>query len=181
MNLALVHETLAEPGGAEQVLAELRLVFPTAPVFVLEDAGEPRRDRIDVRSSFLQRVPHWIRRRRWHLPLLPIAAETLDLSAYDVVVSTSSSFAKGIVTRRGTLHICYCHTPTRFLWDAYASARRSFAPGDVRRLLFPPLAHALRLWDRVAAQRVDVFIANSETTRARIEKYYRRSAVVLRR
>lgn len=178
MKLALVHESLAESWGAERVLTELRAIFPGAPVFVLESGGTPEEQK-NLKVSFIRRLPRWVRRRRWHTPLLPIAPETFDLSAYDVVLSTSSSFAKGIVTRPLTLHLCYCHTPTRFLWDGYAGVRSAFAPWGISRAVFTVLMHVFRLWDRAAARRVDAFFANSETTRMRLQKYYRRDAVVI--
>ncbi|TSC73169.1 MAG: glycosyl transferase group 1 [Parcubacteria group bacterium Gr01-1014_38] len=180
MQLALVHESLTTLGGAERVLVELIAAFPGAPVYTLETRlRAPFLPPEKLTTSFLQGLPRVLRRSRAHLPLFPIAAETFDLSAYDVVVSSASGFAKGIVTRPGTLHICYCHSPTRFLWDAYHELLEEFPSGTIRRGLFQTLMHGLRLWDRAAARRVDLFLANSETTRAGIQKYYRREAAVL--
>lgn len=180
MRLALVHESLTALGGAERVLAELVAAFPEAPIYTLETLVEaPFLLGRTLRTSFLNRLPRALRRRRLHLPLLPIAPETFDLSHYDVVVSSASAFSKGIVTRPGTLHICYCHSPTRFLWDAYHRVMEEFPSGTMRRGAFQLLLHGLRLWDRAAARRVDLFLANSETTRARIQKYYGRDATVI--
>ena len=178
--IALVHEVLTALGGAERVLAELVAAFPEAPVYTLEArrrASFVSPEKLSM--SFVQRLPVVLRRSRLHLPLLPIAAETFDLSAYDVVMSSASGFVKGIITRPGTLHICYCHAPTRFLWDAYHALLNEFPQQTIRRGLFQTLTHGLRLWDRAAARRVDLFLANSETTRQRIQKYYHRDAAVI--
>ena len=159
------------------VLAE---IFPEAPIYTLLcDYGKwtkifPRKR---IRVSFLQRLPGFLRgRRRWLLPFLPLAAETLNLRDFDLVISSSAGFAKGIITNSRTVHVSYCHTPTRFLWDLhhfYASR------GSKLNLLARPLLHWLRLWDWAAAARVDYFIANSENTRRRVKKYYGREAEVI--
>jgi len=111
--------------------------------------------------------------------LYPLAPETFDFSAFDVVISSSSAFAKGIVTRPGSLHLCYCHTPPRFLWDLTHEVTADAPPRTLRRHLGTVVLHGLRMWDQLAARRVDQYIANSETTRARIRKYYRRDATVI--
>lgn len=179
MRVALLHDSLNTFGGAERVFLEITRIFPAAPVFVLERSTALRSILPQAQASFLQRIPHLLRRTRVHLPLLPIAAETFDLSRFDVVLSSTSSFAKGLVTRPGTLHICYCHAPTRFLWDAYHDLLRERRESGKRSIGFPLVMHALRLWDYAAARRVDLFLTNSETTRERIQKYYRRDAVVI--
>lgn len=179
MRVAIVHESLSETGGAERVLEELTRVFPGSPVYVLDAKKNARVGGARVSVSFLRRVPPNFRSRRWALPLYPIASETFDLSASDVVISSSSAFAKGIITRPNTLHICYCHAPTRFLWDAYPEILDEFDPGTFRRGALQLTLHALRLWDRAAARRVDLFVANSETTKARIRKYYGSDATVI--
>lgn len=179
MKVALVHESLTARGGAERVLAELQRVFPDAPLYVLESSPQAVRTPAGVHTSFLNRLPSAVRKRRFHLPLAPVAPETFDLSDYDVVISSASAFAKGIITRPGSLHLCYCHSPTRYLWDATADVVRELPPGTVRKGLLAVTFHVLRLWDRSAARRVDRFITNSETTKARIRKYYGRDAVVI--
>lgn len=178
MKVALVHESLAVRGGAERVIEELARTFPEAPVYTLEKEHHGLLADRDVRVSFLRHLPTTFRRHRWLLPLSPIAAETFDLSFSDVVISSSSAFAKGIVTRPNTLHICYCHAASRFLWDAYPEILAEHR-GSVRRGLLQITLHALRLWDRAASRRVDFFVANSETTRGRIRKYYGRNSTVI--
>ncbi len=177
MNVALVHESLATRGGAERVFTELIKTFPDASVYALE--GPTNGDWGKVTTSFLRYIPASLRRRRLSLPMHPIAPETFDLSAADVVISSSSAFAKGIVTRPTTLHLCYCHAPTRFLWDWHGETVRDAAFGSGRTWALRVILHGFRLWDHAAARRVDQFIANSETTRARIRKYYGRDSDVI--
>jgi glycosyltransferase involved in cell wall biosynthesis len=176
--VALTHDWLNSFGGAERVLAELLRLYPGAPVYTTVHAPErlPEEARgWDVRPSFLQRVPFARHRHRPFLPLMPLAFESFDVSAYDVVLATASAFAKGIIAPPDTRTICYCHTPPRYLWDQYHAQTR----GVRGRTLVALAAHWLRVWDRAAADRIDVFVANSETTAARIRRYYRRDAVVV--
>lgn len=179
MNVALVHDSLVSLGGAERVLEELTRVFPDAPVYVLERTSRHRHPSRMLSTSFLQRVPRLFGTRRWAFPLYAVAPETFDLSAYDVVLSSCSAFAKGVVTRPGSLHICYCHAPARFLWDATHETVDRFPAASVKRGVLRLALHALRIWDVAASRRVDVFIANSETTRSRIRKFYGRDAAVI--
>lgn len=179
MRVALVHESLAAYGGAERVLAEMQHVFPEAPLFTLEAAPAVARRFRPLSTSFLQRLPRWVRKRRFGLPLYPLAPETFDLSRYDVVLTSASAFVKGVVTRPGSIHICYCHSPTRFLWDLSHTVGEEWRHRSVRHGLLQLTLHGLRMWDQMAARRVDVFVANSRTTKERIAKYYRRDAVVL--
>ncbi|MDZ4225341.1 MAG: glycosyltransferase, partial [Candidatus Andersenbacteria bacterium] len=181
LKVALVHDELTRRGGAEIVLEELAMIFPQADIYALY-AGRPMMSingrKRSVHTSFLQHWPLWWRRHpKRVLPLLPYAAEQLDLSGYDVVISSASGFVKGIITRADIPHVCYCHTPTRYLWeDAGAATRRAPVwqrwPGRI-------LQHYLRLADFAAAQRVDYFIANSRWTKQRINTYYRREAKVI--
>lgn len=180
MKIALVHDALHTWGGAERVLAALCDAFPRAPLYTLTfDPKVAAALKTRVTGSFLQRLPAGLRHQWWTLPFRSIAPETFDLSEYDVVLTSSSAFAKGIVTRPSTLHICYCHTPTRFLWHDAPTLALTYPPGTVRRGLSLLTLHALRLWDHAAARRVDHFIANSAATRSRIRKYYGRDATVI--
>ena len=166
--IALVHDELIRRGGAEIVFEEMVKLFPKADVFALYSGGpELKLDGLTkpIHTSFLQRFPKWFRRHPARmLPWLPQAAEQFDFSEYDVVISSASAFAKGIVTRPHVLHICYCHTPTRYLWELK------------RNNVF---LHYLRLVDFAAAQRVDVWLANSRYTQERIRKYYRQESLVV--
>jgi len=182
MRIALVHDYLTQYGGAERVLEELALLFPDAPIFTLlyDEAatGGAFADRV-IHTSFLQKFPGIHSWYRFFPVLMPLAIERLNLSAYDVVISSSSSFAKGVLTREDALHICYCHTPTRFAWFDYKKiAGHSLYPGFVAPFV-PLLLPYIRLWDRMASARVDVYVCNSYTIAEKIKKYYRRTARVI--
>ncbi len=182
MRVALVHDHLAQNGGAELVLRVLHELWPDAPIFVL--VYDPKRAhpvfrQADVRTSFIQRLPGG---RRWYqplFPLMPVAIESYDLMEYDLVISSSASFAKGVITRADALHLCYCHTPTRYLWSYAHRYVEEFPTNRVFKMLLPPFLSYLRRWDRLAADRVDAYAANSNVVRQRIRKYYRRDATVV--
>lgn len=181
VKLAFVHDYLLTYGGAERVLQALHEMYPTAPIYTLFCDERIRGDYFpgaDIRTSYLDRIPFRKSFRRWLLPLLPNAVESFDLRDYDVVLSSTSAFAKGVITRAHARHICYCHTPPRFLWEDESSYRRAHVARILRPFLIP-LTHLLRLWDQHAAQRVDTFSANSRYTKERIHRYYRRDAEVV--
>ena len=177
MNLALVHDYLAQAGGAERVVSALHEIYPQAPIYTSvydKRATLSEFAQMDVRTSFLQKWP--IATRRWHklaLPYYPIAFEQFDFGRYDVALSNTTSFAKGIVTGPETCHICYCHTPARFAWrqQEYLTQSRS---GRFLAPLMRGMLHNLRAWDFSSAQRVDYFAAGSQNAARRIRKYYRR-------
>ncbi len=179
--IALLHDELTRRGGAEAVFEELIRLFPQADVYALY-AGRPRIT-VDgtthpVHTSFLQNFPAWFRRHPSRvLLLLPHAAEQLDFSQYDVVLSSSSGFSKSIVTRATVPHICYCHTPTRYLWDSALEATRRAS--SLTRWPLRLATHYLRLADYSGAQRVDTFLANSRYTQERISSYYRRESSIV--
>jgi len=182
--VALVHDYLAQAGGAERVVVALHQAFPDAPVFTSlydPDATLPAFRDMDVRTSFLQRVP-FLKTARFHkfaLPLYPQAFERFDLSGYDVVLSNTTGFAKGVITGPQTCHVCYCHTPARFAWR-YAEYVEQAGFGRAARLLLPLVVGRLRRWDyHVAQKRVDYFLANSHNIARRVEKFYERHADVL--
>lgn len=183
MKIALVHESLTHLGGAERVLAELHRMYPAAPIYALHHDKVVVRSLLpdaDVRLSFLRKFPAAVRRReRLFLPLLPVVPETFDLSEYDVVISSASGFAKGVVTRPKTLHISYCHSPTRYLWDWYPQVLTDHHLRGVRKAALLLLFHYLRIWDQSAARRVDRFVTNSAATKDRIRKYYGRVSDVI--
>jgi len=178
LKVALVHDYLIRFGGAERVLLALRDIFPQAVIYTLlydsEKMGKYFKG-TEIRASFCQKFPFWQKNHRFLLPLLPSAVESFNLRDYDLVVSSSSAFSKGLILRTKTLHFCYCHSPTRFLWDY----THSYDYPQIFRPLVKIITHWLRLWDRSAAGRVDYFIANSKTTASRIKKYYGREAKVI--
>lgn len=183
IRVALVHDYLIRWGGAERVLFALHKLFPSAPVYTLFADPAVYKDYFEdtiVRTSYLQRLPRFfLGHHQFLAPFCIAAVEQFDLANYDIVISSSSSFAKGVITRPETIHIWYCHTPTRFLWDwthQYAEHNlRSFAAKTVGRLGL----HVFRLWDFHAAQRPDYIITNSQAVRTRIQKFYRRDAAVI--
>ena len=182
MKVALVHDYLVQDGGAERVLRVLQELYPEAPTFTLvyraDTMGRLFQGK-DIRTSFLQKLPWGKTHYQWYLPLMPRATESFDLSSCDVVLSSSSAFAKGILTGPETLHLCYCHTPTRYLWTESAQYVQELRyPGFVKACI-PPLLARLRVWDRLAADRVDAFVANSRNVASRITKYYRRESHVI--
>ena len=182
MKMALVHDYLIQDGGAERVLLVFQDMWPDAPTHVL--LHDPKRvgpafDGKDIRTSFVQQMPFSLNAYKWYLPLMPAATEHYDLNSYDIVLSSTSAFAKGIITRPETLHFCYCHTPTRYLWsDTHTYVNELNMPGPMKTIVQNSLSR-IRVWDRAAADRVDRFIANSETVRQRIRKYYSRDSVVI--
>lgn len=180
MKVAIVHYWLVNMRGGERVLEALCAMFPQADIFthVYDPAAIP--DTITshfIKTSFIQALPRATRSYQAYLPLMPLALEQLDLRAYDLVISSESGPAKGVITRPDALHICYCHSPMRYLWDMYHDYRET--AGTLRRWLMPVIFHYLRMWDVSSAARVDHFVANSAFVASRIRKYYRRDSVVI--
>ncbi len=181
MRVAIVHYWLIGYAGGERVVSALLDLFPGADLFVLvADARisarfAPHR----VTTSFLQHVPGSRRFHRHLLPLAPLALEQFDLRGYDLVISSESGPAKGIITSLNTLHICYCHSPMRYIWDLYPEYIHGKDMKGLSRYIFMAAAHYMRLWDLASASRVDSFVANSRHTAVRIRKHYRREAAVI--
>ena len=179
--VAIVHDYLVDSGGAERVVIALHQQYPDAPIFTsVMDAQTTFADfrAMDVRTSFLQRLPVRKSNYKFLLPFFPLAFESLNLSDYDIVISSASAFAKGVITSSDTLHACFCHTPPRFAWRFHEYVAQE-QMGRVKQSLIQLIVHYLRGWDYTAAQRVDEFIANSQATARRIRKNYRRDAVVI--
>ncbi len=180
MKIALIHDWLTNMGGAERVLCVLRELFPDAPIYTTLFEPEKLADclaQADVRTSFLQRLPRWLRRHQRLLPWMPYAFEQFDLSGYDLVISSSHACAKGVLTRPETLHVCYCYTPMRYAWDMYHDYIHTLRGS--KRWLAIGFLHRIRLWDYISAQRVDRFVAISRSVAARIRKHYGADSLVL--
>jgi glycosyltransferase involved in cell wall biosynthesis len=179
MRVAIVHYWLLNHRGGEKVLDALCRLLPGADIFTLfcdPEALSPVVRQHRITASFLNPL------RRFHrslLPLMPMALESLDLRGYDLVVSSESGPAKGVILRSTTRHVCYCHTPMRYLWDLYPEYRNEYVSSRWKRGLMAPLSNYLRLWDFASAARVDHFVANSENVRQRIWKTYRRDSEVI--
>ena len=182
MKVALIHDHLAQDGGAEKVLKVLAEMFPEAPIFTLlyepENVNKYFKGR-HIETSIIQKLPGGVRHYQWYLVFMPLAVEFFDLRGYDVVISDTSSFAKGVITSPDTLHICYCHTPTRYLWSDTHQYINELKYNKWLKKIISLLLTRLRLWDRAASDRVDQYIANSRTVARRIEKYYRRQSEVV--
>ena len=181
MKVALAHDYLNQMGGAERVVLALHEMFPDAPLYT--SIYDPQRvdtafQSIDIRTSFMQKFPLVKKHHQPFLPFYPFAIEQLDLRGYDLVLSSSSAFAKGIITRPETMHICYCHTPMRWCWNYDEYVEREHL-GKISRAFLPFFISGLRVWDQTSSMRVDHFIANSPVVADRIRKYYRRNAVVI--
>lgn len=182
LKIALVADWLTDFGGAERVLLVLHEMYPDAPIYTTLYRPEnlPQFTKADVRTSYLQSVPGAAKKHRYFLPFMPTAIESFDLDEYDVVISsTSSGCAKGVITKPGTLHICYCHNPSRALWDESHAYQRLHRFGWIARQLIPRQLKKMRIWDRVASDRVDTFVTNSQFVARRIEKYYQAEAEVI--
>ncbi len=181
MKVALVHDYLNQMGGAERVVIALHEIFPDAPIYTSiydPERVDPVFRQMDIRTTFMQKLPLVTKHHQPYLPFYPFAMESLDLRGYDLVLSSSSAFGKGVITKPETMHICYCHTPMRWCWNYREYVEREQLGGMARRVL-PFLITGLRVWDQTSAMRVDHFIANSPVVAERIAKYYRREAVVI--
>ena len=180
MRVALVHDWLTGTRGGERVLEALIELLPDADLFTLLHVPGSVSPRISERvraTSFIQRLPGSARHFRKLLPLFPHAIERLDLHGYDLVLSSSHCVAKGVLSR-GAIHVCYCHTPMRYIWDQYDAYVGARGLGILRTAGRPLAAH-LRAWDRRTAARVDRFVANSAHVRDRIRHAYSREALVV--
>lgn len=182
MRVALVHDYLNQLGGAERVFQEIAALFPRAPIYTI--FGEPRLyERLlpgrRIITSLLERWPWLVRHHYYALWFMPYVIERFDFSRFDLVVSSSSSFAKGIVTGPRTLHISYVATPLRYVWDDYHQDSQEFPLSRLVRPFVSPSTHYLRVWDFAAAKRPDTLVTNSEYSRLRIQRYYGRDATVI--
>jgi glycosyltransferase involved in cell wall biosynthesis len=179
MKVALVHYWLLGSRGGEKVLEAICRIFPDADIFTLfyDPESVPALIRSkNVKASFLNPFKKVYRSL---LPLMPMALEAFDLRPYDLIVSSESGPAKGVLTSSTSRHICYCHTPMRYLWELYPAYRNEFQQGAVSRALMAPIASYLRTWDHATAARVDTFVANSRNVKHRIWKTYRRKSRVV--
>jgi glycosyltransferase involved in cell wall biosynthesis len=182
MRVAFVHEYLNQFGGAERLLASFAELFPAAPIYTLlydERATHRLFKSRTIHTSFLQHFPGAITNHQRYPLLMPLAIEQFDLSPYDLVISISASFAKGVITKPHTRHICYCLTPPRFLWDNSQQFSREFGFSSIVRGVMPPFISYLRTWDHAAADRVDEFWRISDFVGQRIEKYYRQPSTLI--
>lgn len=180
MRVAIVHYWLVGMRGGEKVVEALCEMFPQADIFThvyTPDAVSETIRRHKITTSFINALPASARLYKRYLPLMPLALEQLDLHGYDLVISSESGPAKGVIPPPSARHLCYCHSPMRYLWNMFHDYRRQ--SGLLTRLAMPPIAHYLRVWDTVSANRVDHYVANSRTVAGRIRRYYGREADVV--
>ena len=179
--LALAHDFLLGWGGAERTFKVLADAYPDAPIYtLLADPAFVKKyfPGRDVRTSFLQKLPFWLRRRyQLLLPFYPVAVETIDLRDFDVVLSSSGAWMKGLVTRLHTYHIAYLHSPMRYVWDSQEKYLADL--GKSKHLLLRLILSYLRIWDRQSAERPDLLLVNSQYTAQRVKKYYRRETEIV--
>ncbi len=178
--VALVHDFLLDLRGAERVFEVIAGQFPQADIFTAvydEEGTEGRFVDRRIHTSFLQRLRPTARTFRALLPLYPLAVESFDLRGYDLVLSSASAWAHGVIADEHAVHLCYCHNPFRYAWNAREEGLAERGP--LTRAALRVLFNRWRQWDWIAAQRVDRYITNSDTTRRRIQRYYRRDATVL--
>jgi len=182
MKIALVHDYLVQYGGAERVLKCFTELYPRAPIYTLVYDKKSMHGVFEdknIRTSFIQKMPFAKRQHRLFPQFMPTAIEQFDFSNYDVVLSDSSSFAKGIITGPETLHICYMHTPMRYAWDDCQKYTSDFSFPDIIKKFVPFAMNYIRIWDRVSAERIDKLIANSNFVSRRIKKYYKKESTVI--
>lgn len=183
MKVALVHDFLVKMGGAERVLKSFADLYPEAPIYTLlydEKACGAVFPKERVRTSFLQKAPAFLRKRQRYLfPLMARAIEGFDLSGYDLVISSSNAFAHGVLVGSQATHISYCHSPMRYAWDYAHQYIQEQNVGRLKKYAIEKLMGNVRMWDFLASDRVDLYVANSRHVRNRIKKYYRKDAQVL--
>ncbi|MCH2165774.1 MAG: glycosyltransferase [Marinovum sp.] len=180
MKVAIVHYWLVGMRGGEKVIEQLLDVFPDAVIITHVYDPSSVSDQIraaEVRETFIGRLPGAKKHYQKYLPLMPHALEQVDMQEFDLIISSESGPAKGIIPRPDAVHLCYCHSPMRYIWDHYHIYKAG--AGWLTKLVMPHLAHRLRIWDYTTAARVDHFIANSSFVAKRIETFYRRDAEVI--
>ncbi|HSX09819.1 MAG TPA: glycosyltransferase [Candidatus Saccharimonadales bacterium] len=177
MKVALVYDRINKWGGAERVLLSLHKLFPKAPVFtsVYSPNNAKWAQGMDIRTSFLQKYPHAVDHHELYPFLMPMAFEKFSFAGYDLVISLTSEAAKGIITQPGTKHICYCLTPTRYLWSGY----KEYFKDPALKILASPAISYLQKWDKVASKRPDKMVAISKEVQDRIKQYYNAESVII--
>ena len=176
MKVALVYDRVNKWGGAERVLLALHKIFPDAPLYtsVYDRKKAPWASVFNIKTSFLQTLPFTVNHELFAI-VMPLAFESFSFDEFDLVISVTSESAKGIITKPKTRHICYCLTPTRYLWSGY----NEYFKNDLLRFFAKPAVSYLRMWDKIAAQRPDKFIAISKEVQGRIKKYYNKDSAVV--
>ncbi len=182
MKVALIHDHLAQDGGAEKVLKIFSEMFPDAPIYTLlyekKNSDEYFKSR-RIETSIIQKLPGGVKHYQWYMPFMPMAVEFFDLRNFDLIISDASAFAKGVITSSHSLHICYCHTPTRYLWSDTHQYINDLKYNRYFKKIISLVLNYIRMWDRLAADRVDKYIANSHFVAKRIKKFYKKESTVI--
>ncbi|WP_461207112.1 glycosyltransferase [Clostridium sp. DL1XJH146] len=182
MKIALVHDWLPYMGGAERVLINFKEIYPEAPLYTSiynSDRLDEKLKNIDVRTSFLQKKKKAITHHQKYFPFMPMAFESFNLNEYELILSSSTCCAKGVITNPNTMHICYCNSPMRYGWEFYYEYASREKMNPFKKIFLKYFMNYMRIWDNVSSDRVDFFIANSENVAKRIWKHYRRESVVI--
>lgn len=183
LKVAIVHEWLIDYSGSERVLEEMINVFPDADIFsIVEFLPENQKFYLKgkkVKTTFIQKMPFAKSKFRSYLALMPLAIEQINVMDYDVVISSSHAFSKGVITQSNQVHFCYCHSPIRYAWDLYHQYLQEASFGKIKLIFARVILHYLRMWDLTTSNRIDYFIANSNYISNRIRKIYRRSSKVI--
>lgn len=182
LRVALIHEELTQLGGAERVLDALLEIFPKAPIYTIvwdKERTQHRYDKFDIRPSFIQKLPFGVKKYKWYLGLMPLAIEYFNLKDFDIIISDASALIKGVKTKPEQLYICYCHTPTRYLWGETKEYLKTAPIPKFIRPFMPLVIWFLRRWDLKASHRPNFFLANSKNIANKIHKYYDREATVI--
>ncbi len=181
LKIAIVCDWLTVFAGAERVVYELHKLFPKAPIYttLYSPKNCPGFENAVVHESFIRYIPFARKFHRVMLPWMPLSFEKWDLSEYDLVISSSHSAAKGVITQPETLHVSYCHSPMRYVWDKSHDYQKGYTNFSLLKPFYRPILHNIRMWDRIAAERVDHFLCNSSYVAGRIKKYYKREAEVI--
>ena len=181
MKVAIIHYWLVNNRGGEKVLEAICELFPDADIFThvynKEVFTESNIASHNINETFISKLPFAKKAYQNYLPLMPLALEELDLTGYDLIISSESGPAKGVIPPPGVPHVCYCHSPMRYAWDMYHDYKKN--AGYLKRLLMPILMHYLRRWDQLSSTQVTHFISNSNFVAKRIESYYQRQATVI--
>ncbi|MFZ7317989.1 glycosyltransferase family 4 protein, partial [Avibacterium avium] len=180
MKVAIIHYWLINQRGGEKVLESLCEIFPNADIFthVYDESKfyDSIISRHNVYTSFINKLPFSKKFYQYYLPLMPYALENLDLDEYDLIISSESGPAKGVITNPHAIHICYCHSPMRYAWDMHSMYSQGF--GLLKKILFSFFIHHIRRWDQLNSTQVDYFVANSKFIASRIKKFYSRDCEI---
>ncbi len=182
MNIAIVHDWLTNMGGSERLVVNFKEIYPEAPIYTSiynSDKLDDELKNIDVRTSFLQNKRNAKTNHQKYFPFMPAAFESFDLNGYDIVLSSSTCCAKGVITNPNTMHVCYCNSPMRYGWEFYYEYANDPKIGKFKKIFLKYFMNYMRIWDLASSNRVDYFIANSENVARRIWKHYKRESVVI--